>query len=610
MTIGKMPFWELNLMSKKNPVHTAGFLTGYDERNFTQDEIVARESGQNAGDAGRNVSGNTELIFQKLNIQGKNKEKFLKIFQFEELLEPRLDSFKLKEKNQSICDNLEKFFHDDDLSLLLIRDFNTCGLGGKLDRYEKEDHFSRLVCALNLDDKADTDHDSGGSYGLGKTVYAKNSAINTVIFHSVFDESDATNGANRRLMAAGIYPKHSYDGKDYGGYAYFGERVDIEKNDVKPFENETAEEIWTQIQACVSADISRPKSQTGTDVLILMDTLDIDNIKTAVEDYYFPAIINGDLSVRFIDENENQDFPKPLERKDLDQFIKLMKTAESSKDITEDERIVKNLHKFNNLKLGRIAYAASEPDEASSDRNNCVAVVRGTGMVMDYFKLGTDQYEPAVGVFVADSDIYKFLIESENPAHSEWSKHASRLDRRYPIEGKKIVSRVNNAIKSRFIEFQRNLQPDIITKRGESGLLSRILSGALTGGSTGDSPVPDKDFDNPVAMHLTRNQRQDDSSVWSLRIHDNEHTPEKSFQLKLYPSISLVGDSRRVSIKHMNFMVRDHQGKVLANESKPELIYNFERGDILDLIVEFSNPGSRNYIVECKCVAENETQEW
>ena len=40
-------FWEFNLMSGKNPTHTGSFLTGYDQRAFSQEEVVAREGGQN-----------------------------------------------------------------------------------------------------------------------------------------------------------------------------------------------------------------------------------------------------------------------------------------------------------------------------------------------------------------------------------------------------------------------------------------------------------------------------------------------------------------------------------------------------------------------------------
>jgi hypothetical protein len=102
----------------------------------------------------------------------------------------RLAVFEGEARNKLFVDNLKSFLSADSLHALLIRDFNTCGLGGRWDRYEKGDHFARLVCALNLDDKADGDSSSSGSFGLGKTTYAKNSLINTVIYHSVFKPTE------------------------------------------------------------------------------------------------------------------------------------------------------------------------------------------------------------------------------------------------------------------------------------------------------------------------------------------------------------------------------------------------------------------------------------
>lgn len=178
--------WELSLKEGKNPSHTGGFLTGYDAREFTDEQVVAREGGQNAADAGRDVPGITELVFQKLRMDITNKQKFLNLFRFNEILKKRKPIFDKDNTNIAFATNLKKFLDDKtDLTALLIRDYNTCGLGGTWDAYKKNDHFSRLVCALNLNDKADDNANSGGSYGLGKTAYAKNSSINTVIYHTV-----------------------------------------------------------------------------------------------------------------------------------------------------------------------------------------------------------------------------------------------------------------------------------------------------------------------------------------------------------------------------------------------------------------------------------------
>lgn len=595
--------WEMNLMDGKNPVHTGGFLTAYDHREFSPEEVAARESGQNSMDAGRHTKGVTQLVFQKLVARGEKKAQLIDLLAIEPLLKPRLDVFSKEDRNKLFSESLHHFFEDDEIYALLIRDFNTCGLGGRWDRYEKGDHFARLVCALNLDDKADGDSSSGGSFGLGKTAYAKSSNINTVIYHSVFAPTEDTSGAHRRLMAAGVYPKHSFEGKNFGGFAYFGKETANGSNVAAPFENEEAQQYWEKISNIFDIDLNRPSDKHGTDILILMDSLELSNLKKAVEDYYFPALISNDLSVSFVDEQGGLEKPSVMSRADLDQFVKLYKKAKASEDVKEETLRVRSLYKMENLNIGRVAFEAAEPDEANSSKVNCVAIMRGTGMVINYVKMGGDQYEPAVGVYLAAEDIHTYLQFAENAAHSEWSEHSRRLQQNFPEIGKKLVSRVNGSVKSQFVDFQKNLQPDVSVSRSESGLLARLLTGALSG-SKGDKK-PQKEVPNPVSMHLTQKKRVEEKSVWRLQVHDCERTPEKPFHLTLYPSISLAGDSKRIAIKHMDIIVRDRGGAVLQAGSKPVMKHQFSRGSALDFDIEFENPGRHNYVVQCKCVAED-----
>lgn len=594
--------WEMNLMDGKNPVHTGGFLTAYDHREFSPEEVAARESGQNAMDAGRETKGITQLVFQKLVARGKKKQKLLELLEIEPLLKPRLPIFEQEPRNKLFSESVRHLFEDDELYALLIRDYNTCGLGGRWDRYEKGDHFARLVCALNLDDKADGDASSGGSFGLGKTAYAKSSNINTVIYHSVFNPTADTDGAHRRLMGAGVYPKHVFENKPYGGFAYFGKRIG-DTDIAAPFEDSDAETYWAEIQDAFGVDLTRPADKHGTDILILVDSLELSHLKKAIEDYYFPALISNDLSVVLIDEQGELEKPSVMSRADLDQFVKLYKKAKGNEEIKEETLRVGALNKLENHNIGRTAFEAADPDEANSPKSNCVAIMRGTGMVINYVKMGGDQYEPAVGVFIASEDIHTYLQFAENAAHSEWSEHSRRLQQNFPEIGKKLVQRVNSAVKKRFVDFQKDLQPDVSVTRSESGLLARLLTGALSG-SKGDKP-PVKEFRNPVSIHLTQKKRVAEKSVWRLQIHDCEHTPETPFHLTLYPSISIAGDSKKIAIKNMDIIVKDRDGMIVEAGKKPELKHQFCLGKSLDFDIEFENPGRHNYVVQCKCVAED-----
>jgi len=546
--------WEINEMSGKNPIHTGSFLNSYDQRSFSPEQVVARESVQNAMDAGRSFKEVTELEFHDLHVSGDKKAKLLDLFQFSDMLKSRIKPISKNDRNQHLTENLDAFLKKPELRALLIRDFNTCGLGGAWDKYEASDHFGRLVCALNLDDKADNDASFGGSFGLGKTAYAKSSSINTVIYHSTFKPTESSNDVGRRLMVSGIYPRHKISNTEYGGYAYFGVQEKGNKNSARPFEDDEAQELWTKVEELFGISSSRDDSQHGTDVLILMSALEMEEIVRAVEDYYFPAIINGEVSIKFFSDSGEVSFPKPRERNDLDQFIRLYKDAVGDRSESTETKMVESLSKLAGHQIGKIAFEVAEQHEAVSDRSNCVALMRGTGMVIDYLKIGSEKYEPAVGVFVANRDTWKYLRASENAAHSEWSEHSRRLAQDFPDIGRKIVERVNRVVRHRFNEFQKSLQPDVVSTRNESGLLAKLLAGALTG-STGDSPPP-PGAPNPASVSLRQTHRDAEKSTWRLLIEPNENTPLQPFRLKLSPSISLSGDSKKVAIKHKDFIVR------------------------------------------------------
>jgi hypothetical protein len=219
-------------------------------------------------------------------------------------------------------------------------------------------------------------------------------------------------------------------------------------------------------------------------------------------------------------------------------------------------------------------------------------------MIIDYVKLGSDRFESAVGVFIANDDIFPYLVASENAAHSEWNENSWRLKNVYPEYGQQIVSHLNSVLSSHFQDFQKGLQPDVSQTRSESGLLAKLLAKALTG-NVGDTAVPGGQS-NPIAISLQQKKREETLSVWRLQVHSNDHTPDNPFELRIFPSISIAGDRKMVPVKHMEFKVKNSQGQVIEQGDKPELLFQYARGDVIDLGVEFENPGRKNYIVQCK----------
>ena len=598
--------WEVTEMEGKNPSHTGAFFHAHDPGDFSTAEVVARESAQNAIDAGRDVSRITELEFHEVCVSGAEKSRFVKLFKFEELLKSRMEVFSKNRVDQYFSENLQKFMDGDKISALLIRDFNTCGLGGAWDKHNVNDHFGRLVCNLSVADKADDDPNSGGSFGLGKTTYAKSSQIKTVLYHSTFEPTVESLDVNRRLMITGIYPKHRVGEKEYGGFAYFGESEKDKGTSAKPIEDESAKEMWNEVESLFRVRTSREDSRFGTDVLILMSELNMGDIVKAIEDYYFPAVINGDISVKFFQRNSEPTIPNPKSREDLSQYIRLYDDATTNENESSETKLVKAFPKYKRLRLGRYAFQLADQDKTSSDKFHHIALMRGTGMVLNYAKIGSDRFEPAVGVFIANENVRPYLVKSENPAHSNWSQNSYRLQQAYPDDGKLVVHKLNTSIKSEFRRFQKSLQPDVLTPRNEGGMFSRFLAAALTGGS-GDKPPP-PGLPNLVSISLTHSSRNSKRSSWKLVIAPNEHTPSKPFSIKLVLSISIAGDSKNVAIKHKEFVVKDSKGKLLKSpRGKLEISNKFSHKSKMRFTVEFANPGNQNYVLQCKCVTLTES---
>ena len=131
--------WELNKIDGKNPTHTGGFLTAYDQRTFSQEQVVARESAQNAIDAGRSIDGITQLVFHKLVAKGDGRNKLLSLLGIENILKPRISVF-MTEENKLFAKSVQEFLEGNEIHAVLVRDANMW-IRWALNRYNKADHF-------------------------------------------------------------------------------------------------------------------------------------------------------------------------------------------------------------------------------------------------------------------------------------------------------------------------------------------------------------------------------------------------------------------------------------------------------------------------------------
>ena len=127
---------------------------------------------------------------------------------------------------------------------------------------------------------------------------------------------------------------------------------------------------------------------------------------------------------------------------DLDQFVRLMKDAKRQK--MKSLINVKSQASRNSKEIILVVSHMSwqRPMKAST-KNNCSNYARNWND--NQLRKGSEQYEPAVGAFVADEEIWPYLVAAENPAHSEWSETARRLQQDFPEFGKELIASLNNS---------------------------------------------------------------------------------------------------------------------------------------------------------------------
>ena len=161
------------LLKKGNMVFTAsGALRPLKNANLKLDVILIREMIQNSLDASNSVEVQIDIVMHKFN----NEQ--LKGFIKRNLIENKVKKFILELIQLKLATNI-----------LELSDFGTTGLTGKIytkeNSYginnEKRNNFFNLIFDIT---RSQTAEFSGGSYGLGKTIYFLCSEIGLVIYYT------------------------------------------------------------------------------------------------------------------------------------------------------------------------------------------------------------------------------------------------------------------------------------------------------------------------------------------------------------------------------------------------------------------------------------------
>lgn len=441
--------------------------------------ILAREAIQNSVDA-QAGGEKVKVTFRRVTLTGADKQRFVKVMALNEEFSGR--SKELEFQRGNCLPALDK--GSEPLHLLYIEDFNTHGLFG--DPHHSKSHFYRLLLSLGDGAKSRNAGGSGGSYGYGKSVYLANSRIHTIVAYSAFDPKSDPNKNSAYLMGCGYFNSHEYRGSQYSGRAWFGIKSRKDADVVDPMKNEVAHALAESLGFS-----SRKKGAHGTSLLLIDCPVDCDELRASIEEWWWPRLIDESLGLD-IDLQEQQNVvapPRPRGRKDLKPFIHCFEMAVGRGVPTGKHDKSDQLNRLEETELGQYGYTVLDEkqlaDPALQEKQNSVALIRSTMMVIAYMEVGGALPLPCAGAFFADPGIDRPLKISEPAAHDKWDPHSARLNNLPPFD-RQLVDAVIKRLKSGLRRFANEAAPPNPKHETRLKALERLLGG-LFRPPTGDT---------------------------------------------------------------------------------------------------------------------------
>lgn len=404
--------------------------------NRTLDTFV-REALQNANDQSL-PHGRTraEVHFDLQELTGSKLEDFLTALGWKDLARHLRGAADVQSisKFRNFADAAQE---RDRLTLLRVEDRYTTGLVG--DETEGSSNFRALCRDSLLSHKKES---SGGSYGLGKSVYWAFSEWATVLFHSCLDEDGPS---RHRLIGRVELPSHETAKASYAGPGWFGRRE-------RATGGERAVSLWDDQARELARHLhmTRPSKITGTTILVVgfRDPTDdeprelpelLQQIRASAARFFWPAmnfpkplriVVGGEPVAETSEVAEFADTwrrraqggaslekPGDVVRRTLQISVPRLRKEKGSSDATECDLLV------------RLADPSS-----TSPYDNRLAVFRGPGMVVKYFPIDQAGTLPRFHAILAcgegrtpedptpsDRRAEAFLRKCEPPGHDEWS---------------------------------------------------------------------------------------------------------------------------------------------------------------------------------------------
>lgn len=491
--------WHFDKIGEMGGAHDGAYRNPLTGSGLEAEHLLARESIQNSVDARREG----EVVEVRFRLDTPSSERLQGLGNAIGLLEaggPIERSMDAEDFGLSEADFFEAQLDADrkPQNILYIEDFGTHGLGGPSDNSDTnnpDSRYYRLLLGFGVAD--DTDTSRGGSFGFGKSVYWASSEVNTVAFYSVFDPASAPDREHARLIVAGLYKTHRYEGTPYEGRAWYGD-IKTETH-CAPIVDAEAHELAKELGFTVRAN-----SDLGTSVMVLGCNLDLDRIREGVENHWWPRLVDGGLKVEFRANGDLAPPPAPSSKPHLATYIKAYRMAEDREHVESDEAFVRRANKHKSHEVGWTAVVPADSSvfhgagERDHDRKpmypdiNEVALIRTPRMVVTYYEVPADAGDAGVvGVFVADDDIDPILKRSEPPEHTRWDMESGRLR---GDEEKALVGGIAGRVKRVARLMKNRLAGPVEELPGRPRALEHMLGqlfGSRGGGTHFPPPPPD-----------------------------------------------------------------------------------------------------------------------
>jgi hypothetical protein len=256
---------------------------------------------------------------------------------------------------------------------------------------------------------------------------------------------------------------------------------------VRPISGKAAEQLAAELGF-------ERRSETGLSVMIVDPHVDESALIEGVMTHWWPAIEDQVLRVKVNLSNGETRVPNPKSRPDLRPYIRAFRLATGAVEATSDQELH---HFFRKHRMGTIgAVAANEltPDEEIPAKvpQNCIALIRGSRMVVAYMQGSSRSTVDFHAVFVADPSTEEIFRMAEPPSHDRWEDDPRLDSLDDPVFARHIIASYKNELKQRLKLWLGPLRPKLEQSFDRIPELDSILAKHLTSKKSGPPVGPTK----------------------------------------------------------------------------------------------------------------------